>query len=357
MKPVGLIYLVFVVLLVSAAACGPVGIPTATPVPTSPPSYKSATNLHVGNGLLPGPGCTPPQPKMEGVSSYCADPSKNQGGVTYSDWTNLTANGTYSWLVGDSIPAGVTCNLDNGSSTATCSGPPGMTIQGMICSSCSIPNAAGSNDWVCAQGFTLSGDHTSCISPDPQFYNHQTFCPAGSLWNNSLQQCVSETISKQVVVCPTGHPFYDPGTGRCYTQPQMVYDCQTFPVTLGFCVVLKPIQLEVVPFCLNNKTNEGAANITIPKGALLTVDIQKNHLDSCTLGQPRTDGSRVLTCLGPSAQSFGGTACSDPSNPATCQTVTETLGQCAGISHPSGGQPAAAPTKPPCKPSILGNCP
>ncbi len=362
MKPVvRVLYLVSIV-LVFAAACGPIGTATATPVPTPPPLYKSATNLHVGNGVLPAPGCTPPQPKVSGVSSYCADPSKHLGGVTYSDYTDLTTDGTTSWLEGDSIPAGVTCNLDEGTSTATCSGPAGATIQAMVCSSCSIPNAAPS-DFVCPPGFAPPPGGGACDPTDPKTYPQNQFCPTGSLYDNGLQNCVDTKTHKVVNPCPPDHPIFSPGDHRCYAKPQSVYDCETFPVKLGVCIQLQPIPLEVVPFCLNNKTNEGAANITIPKGALLKVDVQANHLDSCTLGQPKADGSRVLTCLGPSAQSFGGTACSDPSNPATCQTVKETLGECAGTGKPSDNlsgspsQPQGQP-KPPCQPSILApNCP
>ncbi len=349
------LYVVFII-LVLAAACGP-ATPTVTPVPTSPSVSKSVSVPNPAIEVSPPallPTCTPPTPTMKDVNPYCSNSIKDLGGVTFGDYTNLTTDGTNSWLVADSIPAGVSCNLDNGTSTATCTGPAGTTFQAMICSSCAVPLAAASSDFVCATGFVLSADHKACESVDPKFYSHYMFCPSGSHWDTPKQKCVDNSTSKVVDPCPAGHPVYDPGTGRCFTTPQNVYTCKTFPVTLGVCKVLLPIPLAAVEFCQNNDANQGGVNIVVPKGAALTVDTQANHLDSCTLGGPRADGSRLLTCLGPSGQGFGGTACSNPSDPASCQEVTETLGECAGKPNPSSGP---AP-KPPCRPSILApNCP
>ncbi len=350
------LYLVFVfALTIVLAACGPVG-QTATPQATSPSLAKSIAVPNpaaAAGGPVFATTCVPPAPQIADVNSYCANPIKGVGGVTYSDTTTLAPDGsTGSWLVGDSVSGGASCNLDNGTSSATCYGPSGSTIQAMICSSCAAPLATAQTDVVCAKGFALEADQKTCGAVDPQFYTHYTFCPTGSQWNNAKQACIDDATKKPASLCPPDHPIYDPGNGRCVTSAQNVYNCQSFPVKLGVCQQPAPAVLNVVQFCQNNAASQGGVNIRIPAGSKLNVDVQANKLGNCTLSEALGDGSHVLTCWGPASASMDGTLCSDPANPASCQPVSETLGGCAGKPNP-----ADVPAKPACKPSSTAVCP
>ncbi len=99
-----------VVVMISLAACEP---GTAT-VPSAP------------DVAIPIPAtlaCIAPVPELGAVTSFCADAGKGVGGVTYSDYSkynNVGEGPAHSFLVGDSLPRGVSCNFDQAHAVATC---------------------------------------------------------------------------------------------------------------------------------------------------------------------------------------------------------------------------------------------
>jgi hypothetical protein len=245
------------------------------------------------------------------------------GGATYSDLTNLQTDGTGSWLVGDSITGNVSCNLDQGTSMATCTGTQNATFQAMVCSSCTIPNVSASDNYACSKGYGLEADQKTCNYVDPSKANHYEFCPPGSLYDNALQNCVDNVTNKLASPCPPGNPIFSPDTHRCLIKAQAVFNCQTFPMNLGACIPPKQAAIKVVPFCQNNEASMGGANITYPAGSTLSVDTQGSHLQSCTPGGTQPAGTQLFTCFGVAGNGFDVQLCKDP---ATCTTYHATLG-------------------------------
>jgi hypothetical protein len=325
------LYLGFMLLML-LAACGPA---TPTPGGNGPINNKPNPFPNVVVSVVPPvlvPACTPPKPTDGEISLYCANQIKGLGGITYSDMTNLQADGTNSWLVGDSIPGSISCTLDQSISEATCSGPQNGAFQAMVCSSCG--DTSGSNaSFVCAKGYNKSGDG-NCYAPDAQKNLSSVWCPAGTHYDNTLQNCADNVTHKLASPCPPGYPAYTPFDHECWNKTEMAFNCQTFPLQLGACTAPKKVPMNVVPFCQNNAANIGGANIKVPVGSSLTVDVKGNHLDSCTPGVTQSDGTQLFTCLGTSGMTFNAQLCTDP---ASCSTYKETLGTCNGKSNPGSG--------------------
>jgi|GEM_PF-2593929 len=341
-------YLGFILLML-LAACGP-GTPTAMPTSTGLVNKKPLPAPNVLVTVVPPVlafVCTPPIPTVGEVSSSCANQIKGVGGITYSDMTNLQADGTSSWLVGDSIAGSVSCTLDNGTSTATCSGAQNGAFQAMVCSSCG--DTTGTNaSFVCANGYNKSVDGY-CYATDAKKNSPTLWCPAGSHYDNALQNCADNVTNKLASPCPSGYPAYTPFDHKCWNKAEMAFNCQTFPLQLGACTTPKKVPMSVVPFCQNNDANIGGANITYPAGSSLTVDIKSNHLDSCTPGGTQPDGTQLFTCLGTGGGTFDAKLCTDP---ASCSTTKETLGTCAGKNNQGSG-----PGPAPCIPNRGVTCP
>ena len=337
-------FVLLFILMVLLAACGP-----ATPAPTPTPAGLANSKIMglpnvavtVAPPALAGP-CIPPVPNIGAISSFCANPIKGLGGVSYSDysdWNNVGTEPAGSFLVGDSIPGNVTCNFDQGSSDAICSGPQNGTFQAMVCGYCTSPDAPPPSDpapngWTCSQGYTdVNGQ---CIAIDPkQVYD---FCPAGSHYDNALQNCADDATNKLASPCPDGFKgAYSPESHICWEKPYpAVYNCQTIQVNLGACVAPSKIAVNVVPFCQSSTASKGGANITVPAGSRLSVDIKGNRLDSYTPGATQPDGTQLLTCLGTAGMPFNVQVCTDTS---TCTSYAASLGACA-VKREKPGAPA-----------------
>jgi hypothetical protein len=335
-------YLAFM-LLMSLAACGPA---TPTPGGNGPINNKPNPFPNVAVSVVPpvlALVCTPPKPTDGEISLYCANQIKGLGGITYSDMTNLQADGTSSWLVGDSIPGSISCTLDQGTSTATCSGPQNGAFQAMVCSSCGDTSGSDAS-FVCAKGYNKSSDG-NCYALDAKKNSPSMWCPAGTHYDNTLQNCADNVTNKLASPCPPGYPAYTPFNHECWNKVEMAFNCQTFPLQLGACTAPKKVP-NVIPFCQNNDANIGGANITFPAGSTLSVDIKSNHLDSCTPGGTQPDGTQLFTCLGTGGGTFEAKLCTDATN---CTTTKETLGTCTGKNN-TGSGPA------PCVMGTNGTC-
>lgn len=318
-----------ILLLIFLSACGG-ATPTPEPTPIGLVNSKSIPLPNVLVTVIP-PGlalpCTPPLPAIGLVTSYCANQVKGIGGITYSDTSNLSAGGN-SWLVSDSITGSVSCNLDQGTSTATCSGTQNGAIQAMVCTSCGEYNGSSNASFVCANGYIKDGQG-SCNAVDPK--KVYDFCPAGTHYDNAKQNCADNVTGKLASPCPSGYPNYTPYDHACWNKVEMAFNCQAFPLQLGACSTPKKAPMNVVPFCQNNTANIGAANITYPAGSSLKVDIKLNRLDGCTPGGTQPDGTQLFTCWGKAGMTFNYQICTDLT---TCTTYNESLGTCAGKNNP-----------------------
>ncbi len=315
-------------LLMLLAACGPV-TPGTGPSNNGPIPFPDALGTAAPIGL--GLPCTPPLPTIGQITSYCTNPFKGLGGVTFSDTTYLAPNDTWSsWLVGDSIAGNVSCNLDQGTSTATCSGPQNGTFQATVCASCGKYDDSSNASFVCASGFQNDGQG-QCYTADPNKNLPSMWCPAGSHYVNALQNCADNVTNKLASPCPPAYPKYTPYIHKCWNKAEMAFNCHTFPIQLGACLALNKLPINVVPFCQNRTANKGGANITYPAGSSLSVDITGNRLDGCTPGGTQPDGTQLFTCWGAAGMTFNVQLCTDP---VTCTSYTEALGTCAGKNNP-----------------------
>jgi hypothetical protein len=321
-------------LLTLLAACGPV-TPGTGPINNGPIPLPNVLVTVASPGLaLP---CTPPIPTIcqdapYQPTAYCANQIKGVGGITFSDCTSLKEDDTASsWLVGDSIAADVSCNLDQGTSTATCSGPQYGTFEATVCASCGEYNVSSNASFVCANGYNDDGQG-NCYAVDPNKNLPSMWCPAGSHYDNALQNCADNVTNKLASPCPPGYPHYTPYNHACWNKAEMAFNCQTFPLGLGGCIATNKIFINVVPFCENKAADKGGANMTYPAGSSLKVDTKANRLDGCTPGGTQPDGTQLVTCWGAAGMTFNVQLCTDP---ATCTSYTEVLGTCAGKNNPA----------------------
>jgi hypothetical protein len=217
-----------ILLLTFLTACGGA---TPTGLVNSQPGLAPNVAITVMPPALV-PVCTPPVPTIGLVSSSCVNQNKGLGGITYSDVTYLNVPGNVgSWMIADSIGGNVSCNLDNGTSTATCAGTQNAAFQAMICSSCGEYNSSSKAAFVCAKGHKKDGQGNCFLPVDDPL----DWCPAGSHYDNALQNCADNVTEKLASPCPPGYPYYTPYNHACWNKAGMVFSCKTFPLQLGAC--------------------------------------------------------------------------------------------------------------------------
>jgi hypothetical protein len=203
----------------------------------------------IGAGQLQ-PGCVPPAPSIDQISSFCANQSANIGGAIFvfhpsQQESQPPLNG---WA--DTEESGAACQWNNGNSgpKLTCTGNPGTTMKVMVCSQCSLLPASQSfwQDLVCPVGIAMvdpQNPEAGCVWPTPapnaalKFYT----CANGSHFDNAQQGCVDDVSGKPVpggpeTTCPTDHPYYDVWSGMCSKEPLHQLNCQYFSVPVGQCI-------------------------------------------------------------------------------------------------------------------------
>lgn len=217
-KRIGFIFSILLLILLSACQLGtPTPTPLAKNVNPGPEAGIVANNPgNPGPGSLLPPACNPPVPSVGNIISFCANPSAKLGGATAEDYTSLTADGTNSWLVGDFISSAFTCTLSDATSEAICSGPQNGTVQVMVCSSCGGDTAASNAPHVCAKGYTEHGDG-NCYAANASQNDPSSWCPQGSHYNNTLQNCADNNTNHLASPCPSGYSYYIPYAHECFS--------------------------------------------------------------------------------------------------------------------------------------------
>jgi hypothetical protein len=204
--------------------------PTAPPPTAVPPVAKAPNGVppgaanpgNSGPGALLPPACDVTKPSVTQVESFCV---KGLGGASFYGLVNES----FQAQVQDpkvtcqtiSQPAGV---------QDVCTGPAGTSFKVEMCNVCQAP--AGGNAWACAPGYTLVNGN-DCKPNDP---NHTyILCPPGTHFDNNLQNCADDVTGNLANPCPSDHPYFIP-PGTCGKfNPQIVLDCETFTIPLGFC--------------------------------------------------------------------------------------------------------------------------
>ena len=320
------LYLGFMLLML-LAACGPA---TPTPGGNGPINNKPNPFPNVIVSVVPPvlvPACTPPDVKVS-ATSYCANQVKGLGGAKLVD---STMNPVIAFWV--DVNNNMQCTPNADFTQNICIGTQGAQRQYIDCTVCGAATSAKSyGDYKCANGTILDKYGWCDIDPNGDW----SVCAPGSHYSNQAQNCVDNMTGKSAVseMCPPGYPYLL-ADGYClaHPYPAEVFNCQYTTVQLGSCVALNKVP-NVVAFCQNNAANIGGANITVPAGSNLTVDVRGNHLDSCTPGTTQPDGTQLFTCLGTSGMTFNAQLCTDP---ASCTTYKESLGTCNGKSNPGSG--------------------
>lgn len=215
-----------IMLLMLLAACGPA---TSTPIangpilaPTLLPAYTTP--------LVPIPvGCTPPEVSIDKINSFCANQAAGLGGATFVYHPAL--------LVVNHTSGNVSCNWNQ--SPVSCWGTQDTKFQEVVCSSCRAPNAPQTyGTFACSKGYAKDGNG-NCVATDPQ--QEYAPCPAGSHYNNDLQNCADDVTGNPASPCPAGYDAtYLPDTHLCLANayPQ-TFNCQTFTIPLGSCALLQ----------------------------------------------------------------------------------------------------------------------
>jgi len=219
-------YIGILLLMLLASACQ---MGTTTPVVQGPsglePTAVSTTLVQGPIGVAPA--CSPPVPSLSNINSFCANQNTAQGGLTY------VGPASYNWAYTDNDYCDFT-TLPK----VTCAGPQNQKFQMEICQSCGLPQPQALGAFVCSAGYVSDGNG-NCLDADPtDAANGINWvpCPAGSHYDNALQNCADDLTDKLASPCPADHPYYVPDFHYCLAKAYpVVYNCQTFPLQLGAC--------------------------------------------------------------------------------------------------------------------------
>ena len=205
--------------------------------PQAPGAGIIANNPNPGS-LLP-PACSPPVPSISNINSFCANQVAKLGGAT---WEQDPPDGDPSVAKDaafiNNFSGYPDCNWNQ--SKVTCSGPQDTKMTYLFCTSCGAPNyvsqdydaAYGPN--MCSNGY-VKNNTGACAPADPNkpYYG---YCPSGTHYDNTLQNCADDATNQLASPCPSGYPYYLPDLRLCLAKAySIVYDCQTFTVPLGEC--------------------------------------------------------------------------------------------------------------------------
>jgi len=225
---------------------------TATASPNNVPPQDTQLKANVPGGITQstGPGglsqsmpqvaeCTPPALSLNSANGWCANFTSKTGGVTLN-------------MSGES---GINTNNDVGASCTpvkggfVCTGPQNASFHISTCSWCgggfpyegpAVDFSKAFGDYACSKGYSKNPANGFCQSSATSRYPDDT-CPAGSHYDNSQQWCVDDGTNQKVAdLCPPGSVAYIPAFQFCLRQPlttPMIFNCQTWPVTLGDCTL------------------------------------------------------------------------------------------------------------------------
>lgn len=212
-----------------------ISVTSQAPVVHAPNPIAGAANSQNSNpiGLAPT-ACAAPTPAVGQVNTFCANQSAGLGGATFE---YSPPAGAINYSSGNNV----NCTYSNQNSKATCSGPQYAKFQEVYCTSCGGGDAPGSPVFAnasCSKGYTKDASG-NCQPSDPaQQYSP---CPTGSHYDNSKQYCVDDVSGQNLAdLCPAGTQTYLPDYHYCLpaSYPEEYY-CQSFPLTLGGCIVPK----------------------------------------------------------------------------------------------------------------------
>ena len=201
--------------------------------------------------LLPQ-ACKPPAPSISNINSFCANLPAGVGGAT---WQQTPPDGDPSLAMDaafiDNFTKNPDCTWDQ--SKVACSGAQSAKVSYELCTSCGAPNwvdpsayASTFGPYVCMTGSVAMNG--GCVPPTttPGTYLNLGVCPTGSHYDNALQNCVDDTTNQLASPCPPAYPYFIPVMRLCVAKAYpIVYDCQTFTVPLGACLV--PVKKVCLP--------------------------------------------------------------------------------------------------------------
>jgi hypothetical protein len=205
----------------------PTATETATAMPPTPPGAKSPGGVgpiaaNPGNvGSVPQlAACNPPTPSVTNLNSYC---SNGLGGASFS---YQQTNGILKF---NDVKG---CDLS--SNPSGCTGPQSSQVTVPLCTMCGASTQPLSN-YVCATGYHQDTSGQCVVDSGKAEYFP---CPPGSHYDNIKQACLDDSTSFVNPQCPGGFDFYLPDQHACLqNQNSQVYNCQSFAIQLGTCVV------------------------------------------------------------------------------------------------------------------------
>ncbi len=187
------------------------------------------------------PACTPYEPTISDITSFCANKAAGVGGATVEIHAfDITFDSTQGHCTADTTDG----------FKLICVGPQNGTIQIGTCGTCGPGDPPGSavfGDYTCAKGYKKNATG-GCIqaTSDPTY----SICPSGSHFDNDAQYCLDNATDAKIPdLCPPGTVTYLPDYHSCLTKHYwQKYNCQTWDIPLGSCApkVKKPEPLVAV---------------------------------------------------------------------------------------------------------------
>ncbi len=244
--------------LILSAACAP-----GNHEPTATPTY-SAVLINPHPIINAAPACTPPVPSISNINSFCANQAAGLGGAT---WTQFPSDEDPSVAMDaafiNNYSANPDCNWNQ--SKVACSGPQDAKVTYQLCTSCGASNSVEPQAYnatfgpnVCTNGY-VKDNNGACVPANKNNPPYYGICPAGTHYDNSLQNCADDVTNQLASPCPPGYPYLLPVYRLCLAKAlPVVYNCQLFTIQLGECIILQKKPGVVVPSCPAGTTWNGS---------------------------------------------------------------------------------------------------
>ncbi len=197
-----------------------------------PAAGAIAANNPNSSSIIP-PVCSPPEPSISQVTSFCANQAAGIGGTSFTLDTVKNLPPGYGYFT-EVSPKSTNCSNTSDLSKFVCSGPKDTKFNLLVCTGCGTYSADAFNDFACAQGYQKVGYGCDLIDPN----NKPPLCPIGTHYDNALQNCASDATGKLDSPCPSGYPYFYP-FAICFPHAQpAVENCKYFSVYLDACAPL-----------------------------------------------------------------------------------------------------------------------